>query len=112
MKYHFSAVIKVNITLTRQDFNILFTACSHHYDATVRSITLIGGFLSGLRNQFEYIYHGEKEKELDTTLSFRDISLLCKALETERDPRATVIYFGFLEILSRMKVKSDYVNNH
>lgn len=77
MKTFLQAKLVAYIEMPDEDFDFIKKCCANHYDHKVKSTVEVGGFMYGFTNRREWSKGEDKTLELE----FRQIDLLCKALE-------------------------------
>lgn len=109
MEYSFYARIEVNVKIAVADVEYIVTACKTHYDGKVQSAAEQGNFVYGMNNR--RIWAMEKgETEIEDNLTFRQIDLLCKAVEFARDEQGGRIYGALSKIIHAINDKARLVN--
>lgn len=80
-----------------------------HYSYDVTSLADVGGFMYGWKGSRDF-----REKEgkyfFDKQLTFRQIDLLCKALEFPMTAESMKMTGDFLKILNVVREKSESIN--
>jgi hypothetical protein len=109
MKHTFSAEIKVNLDLTKEEFDYLYIRCQQHYSYDVTSLAEVGGFMYGWKGQRDFL---EKKGKpfFDRELTFRQLDLLCKALEFPMTVESMKMTGDFLKILNVVREKHELIN--
>lgn len=109
MEYSFYAKIEVTVKISVADIEYIVQACKSHYDHKVQSAAEQGNFVFGMNNR--RIWAAEKgETEIEDNLTFRQIDLLCKAVEFSRDEQGWRIYAAFLKIIHAINDKARLIN--
>lgn len=109
MKYTFYAEIKVNLDLTKEEFDYLYARCQQHYSYDVTSVSEVGGFMYGWKGQRDFC---EKVKRdfLDRELTFRQIDILCKALEFPTTIESMKMSGDLHKIINVVRERSESIN--
>lgn len=71
----FHYTVSVEMTISQRDLELLERACETHYNARTRSLSWIGGFLYGWKNQL-----GE-DNEMNIFVDSTELDSMMKALE-------------------------------
>lgn len=113
-KYCFCAELKLNVEFTDEEFNIIFNNAAHHYDSTVKSTTIPGhgAFLYGMKNRrdWEKSSGDSPDYAYEWDLSSRDLNLILKAIEFDRDYNAIVLYHKLRNIFQEMQEANIEMN--
>lgn len=109
MNHTLSVEVKVNLDLTKEEFDYLYLRCQKHYSYDVTSLAEVGGFMYGWKGQRDF---REKQGEpfFDKQLTFRQIDTLCKALEFPPTEESMKMTDDFVKILNIVREKHESIN--
>ncbi len=107
MEYSFSAELSAGIEISDSDFQLLLDCSSHHYDHTVQSMSMIGGFLYGHKNCREFT-NGE-DKTLWVTQ--RKLGLMMKSLEMCQVPAGLFLSSSLWKVAMSLQNEMEKINN-
>ncbi len=99
------------IRLEDEEFKLLWFNMSHHYDGTVKDATKCGGFMYGCKNNREWQLENKDLVDLDVHVNHRQLQLLIKSLEMDRDEQAINLSERLWNIINEMKEKHKRINN-
>lgn len=112
MEYNFWADIKAMVDIPEEYFEFICQAAAHHYDGTVRDMVAVGGFLYGQKGRRDFMKKAHPEQKLmQETYTFRQIDLMCKAIEFPATAMGWEITREFKQILDGINQKSKYINH-
>ncbi len=99
MKHFFQAVIMAHVEISDNDFDFILKSCRNHYDFTVKSSVVVGGFLYGFNNRRQFS-KGE-DKTLD--LTSRQLGLIIKSLEMQHNDQGSRIGGYLWKVVNEMQ---------
>lgn len=108
-KHFFIAELKANIELSDSDFNLLLKCSRSHYDSTVQSASMVGGFLYGINNRRNWSKNNS-EIDLSTEFTYRQIDTMLKSLEFVNTKEALKLMVRLTTIVSDMLAKNNEIN--
>lgn len=113
MEHFFYAEIKACIRIPDEYFEFICKCAAHHYDGKVKSLVEVGGFLYGEKNTRQWLKESQSHDESldDREYTFRQIDLMCKAIEFPSTPLGEKITKEFVVILGGISDKSEYINH-
>lgn len=112
MDHYFWADIKAAIDMPEEYFAFICQAAAHHYDATVLDMVAVGGFLYGQKGRRDFMKKTHPDQALqEEVYTFRQIDLMCKAIEFPATAMGWEITREFKQVLDGINQKSKYINN-
>jgi len=107
MEYKFLAEIKAVIEISDSDFKMLLEQSANHYDHTVQSASMVGGFLYGFHNRRLFSKGEDKKIELST----REMGLILKSLELNNSNNCNRLGRSIHKILQATANKAIEIND-
>ena len=108
-QYYFVATLVAHIELTDEEFQILFSEATKHYDAKVKASAKVGGFLFGFQNRRMYAAQaGEPDQIVE--FSENQLDLMMKALEMNWSSEGRTLYNRLLNIFKDLQQQTMHAN--
>ena len=101
MSHTFGYLVSATFMLTRRELIQLADNSTHHYDATCRGLSKVGGFIYGWVNMMDLTM-----PYLLVTCDMTKLDLMCKVLESSDSP----LYLRLKGLLASVSSETERVN--
>lgn len=108
---YFFYAVQTEVRFTEPEVDAMIACSERHYDAKCRSLSKVGGFLYGMKNQVRKDI-GDPVEDAARNFSTHDLDILQKVLEGANTPLEHSLYQQVRSLHLEALAESEKVNAH